>query len=103
MTFIAFSGASFGCRNDHSSQGGFILFMVHKDVANGAEGHVIDWRWWKASGGCGAIWPHKLYQLHGRERLTKQELKSKASKKRVDKLHFSWMQVSKRTSGWVIS
>ena len=49
VTFIAFSDASFRCRNDHPSQGGFLLLMVHKDVAKGAEGHynVIDWRSWK--------------------------------------------------------
>ena len=49
MTFVAFSDASFACRNDLSSQGGFLLLMVNKDVANGEEGHynVIDWRSWK--------------------------------------------------------
>ena len=49
VTFVAFSDASFGRRSDHSSQGGFLLLMVSKDVAHGAEGHynVIDWRSWK--------------------------------------------------------
>ena len=50
MTFIAYSDASFATRSDLSSQGGYLLAMCHKDVANGkCEGHynVIDWRSWK--------------------------------------------------------
>ena len=37
ITFVAFSDASFGCRSDMSSQGGFMLMMVNKTVAEGAE------------------------------------------------------------------
>ena len=44
LTFIAFSDASFACRPDLSSQGGYLLAMVDKAVAEGAEGHynVLD-------------------------------------------------------------
>ena len=59
MAFVAFSDASFACRSDLSSQGGFILMMVHKDVANGAPGqgisghyNVLDWRSWKLARVC---------------------------------------------------
>ena len=49
MTFIAFSDASFACRADNSSQGGYIVAMVDRATAEGAEGHynVVDWRSWK--------------------------------------------------------
>ena len=49
MTFVAFSDASFGCRPDLASQGGFLLLMVNKDVAEGTEGYynILDWRSWK--------------------------------------------------------
>ena len=49
MTFIAFSDASFACRPELSSQCGYLLAMVDKTVAEGAEGHynVLDWRSWK--------------------------------------------------------
>ena len=50
MTFIAYSDASFATRCDLSSQGGYILAMCHRDVAEGkCEGHynVLDWRSWK--------------------------------------------------------
>ena len=50
VTFIVYSDASFGCRADYSSQGGFMLAMCNADVANGkCEGYynVIDWRSWK--------------------------------------------------------
>ena len=57
--FVAFSDASFASRSDLSSQGGFILLMVHKDVANGAPGqgisghyNVLDWRSWKLARVC---------------------------------------------------
>ena len=47
-----FSNVSIEYRNDYSKQKGFFLLMVHKNVANGAEGHinVIDWRSWKLAG-----------------------------------------------------
>ena len=49
MTFVAFSDASFGCRPDLASQGGFLLLMVNKDVTEGTEGYynILDWRSWK--------------------------------------------------------
>ena len=50
MTFIVYSDASFATRPDLSSQGGYLLAMCHKDVADGkCEGHynVLDWRSWK--------------------------------------------------------
>jgi hypothetical protein len=49
MTFVAFSDASFGCRADLASQGGFLLLMVNKNVAEGTEGYynILDWRSWK--------------------------------------------------------
>ena len=49
VTFIAFSDASFACRTDNSSQGGYIVAMVDRATAEGAEGHynVVDWRSWK--------------------------------------------------------
>ena len=49
ITFIAFSNASFACRSDLSSQGGYLVAMVDKTVAKGEQGHynVLDWRSWK--------------------------------------------------------
>ena len=49
ITFIAFSDASFACRADLSSQGGYLVAMVDKSVANGDQGHynVLDWRSWE--------------------------------------------------------
>ena len=49
MTFVAYSDASFACRTDLSSQGGFMVMMVNKDIQEGAEGHynLMDWRSWK--------------------------------------------------------
>ena len=44
-----FSDASFACRPDNSSQGGYMVAMVDRTTAEGAEGHynVVDWRSWK--------------------------------------------------------
>ena len=49
ITFIAFSDASFACRSDLSSQGGYLVAMVDKTVAKGEQGHynVLGWRSWK--------------------------------------------------------
>lgn len=49
VTFLAFSDASFACRPDLTSQGGYLVLMVNRQVAEGAEGHynVLDWRSWK--------------------------------------------------------
>jgi len=46
---IAYSDASFACRNDLSGQGGYMLVMVSKKEAEGEEGwyNVLDWRSWK--------------------------------------------------------
>ncbi len=49
ITLVAHSDASFACRSDHTSQGGYMVVMVPKEVANGMAGHyvVVDWRSWK--------------------------------------------------------
>ena len=50
MTFVVYSDASFATRSDLSSQGGYLLAMCHRDVADGrCEGHynILDWRSWK--------------------------------------------------------
>ena len=49
MTFIAYSDASFATRCGLSSQGGYILAMCHRDVAEGNchNCEVLDWRSWK--------------------------------------------------------
>ena len=49
ITFVAYSDASFACRSDLSSQGGHMVVMVSKEVANGMAGHyvIVDWRSWK--------------------------------------------------------
>ena len=49
VTFVAYSDASFACRSDLSSQGGYMVAMVSRDVAEGQAGHyvVVDWRSWK--------------------------------------------------------
>ena len=49
LTMNAYSDASFACRNDLNSQGGYMLVMVNKKVAEGEEGwyNVLDWRNWK--------------------------------------------------------
>ena len=41
ITFIAFSRASFACRSDVSSQGGYLVAMVDKTVAKGEQGNYI--------------------------------------------------------------
>ena len=49
VTFVAYSDASFACRSDLSSQGGYMVAMVSREVAEGQAGHyvVVDWRSWK--------------------------------------------------------
>ena len=49
LTMIAYSDASFACRHDLSSQGGYLLVIVNNKVAEGEEGwyNVLDWRSWK--------------------------------------------------------
>lgn len=51
VTFIAYSDASFACRKDFASQGGFMVAMVNSKVTRGEEGHycALDWRSWKLS------------------------------------------------------
>ena len=48
-TFVAYSDASFASRKDLSSQGGYLISMVHNSVCNGETGHynLVDWRSWK--------------------------------------------------------
>ena len=43
VTMIAYSDASFACRNDLSSHGGYMLVMVNKKVAEGEEGWYNVW------------------------------------------------------------
>jgi hypothetical protein len=40
---IAYSDASFACRNDLSGQGGYMLVMVSKKEAEGEEGWYMCW------------------------------------------------------------
>ena len=49
ITFLVFSDATYASRDDLSSQGGYLLCMVHHDVINGKEDNynVLDWRSWK--------------------------------------------------------
>ena len=49
ITFLVFSDATYASRDDLSSQGGYLLCMVHHDVVDGNEGfyNVLDWRSWK--------------------------------------------------------
>ena len=49
LTFMIYSDAAFASRQDLSSQGGYLLILVHKDVRMGSEGYynVVDWRSWK--------------------------------------------------------
>ena len=49
LTFLVYCDAAFASRADLSSQGGYLLLMVHHTVASGEEGSymVVDWRSWK--------------------------------------------------------
>eukprot|EP00435_Cladocopium_sp_Y103_P069297 s223_g33.t1 len=50
VSFVAYSDASFATRKDLSSQGGYLVLMTSRGVAqDGAEGNyvVLDWRSWK--------------------------------------------------------
>eukprot|EP00434_Breviolum_minutum_P021113 symbB.v1.2.018628.t1/scaffold1494.1/size117378/12 len=49
VTFAVYSDASFACRTDLSSQGGYMVVMIPREVAEGQAGHyvVVDWRSWK--------------------------------------------------------
>ena len=49
ITFLVFSDATYASRDDLSSQGGYLLCMVHHNVINGMEDHynILDWRSWK--------------------------------------------------------
>lgn len=72
MTFIAYSDASFATRSDLSSQGGYMLAMCHRDVAEGlCEGHynVLDWRSWKATP---RVKEHTLSRVPGRKWSSRQ-------------------------------
>ena len=41
VTFVAYSDASFACRSDLSSQGGYMVAMVSREVAEGQAGHYV--------------------------------------------------------------
>ena len=49
LTFMTYCDAAFASRADLSSQGGYLVMMVNKDVTTGQEGsyQLIDWRSWK--------------------------------------------------------
>ena len=50
LVVIGYSDASFACREDLSSQGGYLITLVHRDmVQKGIPGpyHVLDWRSFK--------------------------------------------------------
>ena len=49
LTFIVYSDAAFATRQDYSSQGGYLLLLVHRDGTHGSEGNynLVDWRSWK--------------------------------------------------------
>lgn len=39
LTFIVYSDAAFASRQDFSSQAGYLLILVHRDVTTGSEGY----------------------------------------------------------------
>lgn len=41
ITFVAYSDASFACRTDLLSQGGYMVVMVSKEASNGMAGHYV--------------------------------------------------------------
>ena len=49
ITFVTYADAAYANREDLTSQGGYLLCMVNKDITAGAEGkyNLIDWRSWK--------------------------------------------------------
>ena len=49
VAFLGYTDASFASRKDLSSQGGFLVLMVHNSILHGATGkyNVIDWRSWR--------------------------------------------------------
>ena len=49
ISFMVFSDATYASRDDLSSQGGYLLCMVHHEVISGKEDfyNVMDWRSWK--------------------------------------------------------
>ena len=49
LAFMTCCDAAFASRADLSSQGGYLVTMVNKDVTTGQEGsyQLIDWRSWK--------------------------------------------------------
>ena len=48
VTVLGYTDANFASRKDLSSQGGFLVLMVHNSILKGATGeyNVIDWRSW---------------------------------------------------------
>ena len=49
ITFVTYADAAYANREDLTSQGGYLLCMVNKEIIAGAEGryNLIDWRSWK--------------------------------------------------------
>ena len=50
LVVVGYSDASFACRDDLSSQGGYLITLCHRDVAHKGEAgpyHVLDWRSFK--------------------------------------------------------
>ena len=49
LTFITYCDAAFASRPDNTSQGGYLVMLVHHSVTTGQEGsyNLVDWRSWK--------------------------------------------------------
>ena len=49
LTFLTYCDAAFASRPDNTSQGGYLVMMVHHSVTSGQEGtyNLVDWRSWK--------------------------------------------------------
>ena len=49
LTFITYCDAAFASRPDNTSQGGYLVMLVHHSITTGQEGsyNLVDWRSWK--------------------------------------------------------
>ena len=49
LTFLTYCDAAFASRPDNTSQGGYLVMLVHHSVTTGQEGpyNLVDWRSWK--------------------------------------------------------
>ena len=49
LTFLTYCDAAFASRPDNTSQGGYLVLLVHHTVTDGQEGsyNLVDWRSWK--------------------------------------------------------